>query len=91
MFVFEGVGLGILGAVLGIITALAIAWSINFVGLTWLPPGRVERIPLAIRLAGEYQVMLVSAIGLVAVAALSAVFPASRAARMKIVDALRHA
>jgi putative ABC transport system permease protein len=35
--------------------------------------------------------MLVSAVGLVIVAALSAILPASRAAHMNIVDALRHA
>ena len=34
--------------------------------------------------------MLASAIGLVVVAALSALLPAARASRMNIVDALRH-
>ncbi|MBX9792904.1 MAG: FtsX-like permease family protein [Burkholderiaceae bacterium] len=91
IFVTEGIGLGVLGSALGVAAALGLAWIINFSGLTWLPPGHSERIPLAIRLAGEYRMMMLSAVGLIAVAALSAVFPASRAARMNIVEALRHA
>ena len=54
------------------------------------PPGRVEPVPLAVRLAGEHAMMIASAVGLVVVAALSAILPAARAARMNIVDALRH-
>lgn len=90
MFVGEGVVLGCMGAVLGIGFALALAWAINQLGLTWTPPGRIEPVPLAVRLAGEHGMMLASAIGLVIVAALSALLPAARASRMNIVDALRH-
>jgi putative ABC transport system permease protein len=91
MFVTEGLMLGGLGAILGIAVALLLAWVINHVGLTWLPPGRIEPIPLAVRVAGEYEMLLASAAVLVMVAALSAILPAARAARMNIVDALRHA
>ena len=90
MFVSEGVVLGCFGAVLGIVAALGLAWAINQLGLTWTPPGRVEPVPLAVRLAGEHAMMITSAVGLVVVAALSAILPAARAARMNIVDALRH-
>ena len=90
MFVSEGVVLGCFGAVLGIVAALGLAWAINQLGLTWTPPGRVEPVPLAVRLAGEHAMMIASAVGLVVVAALSAILPAARAARMNIVDALRH-
>jgi putative ABC transport system permease protein len=91
MFVTEGVLLGIFGAALGIAVALALAWAINRIGLTWLPPGRIEPIPLAVRVAGEYAMLGLTASALVLVAALSAILPAARAARMNIVDALRHA
>ncbi len=91
VFISEGLVLGCLGALLGISAALAVAWAINRMGLTWLPPGRIEPVPLAVSLAGEYGMMLASAIGLVVVAALSALLPATRASRMNIVDALRHA
>ncbi len=86
----EGVVLGCFGAVLGIVCALGLAWAINQLGLTWIPPGRVEHVPLAVRLAGENGLMVANAVGLVIVAALSAILPAARAARMNIVDALRH-
>lgn len=91
MFVTEGLVLGCFGAVLGIAVAAVLAWAINAIGLTWLPPGRIEPIPLAVRVAGEYGMLLGGAGVLVVVAALSAIVPAARAARMNIVDALRHA
>lgn len=90
MFLTEGIVLGCFGAVLGIGAALGFAWFINQLGLTWIAPGRIEPSPLAVSLSGEHGLMLVSAVGLVIVAALSAILPASRAARMNIVDALRH-
>ena len=90
MFVSEGIVLGCFGAVLGIGVALGLAWVINQLGLTWIPPSRIEPVPLAVRLAGENALMLADAIGLVVVAAVSALLPAARASRMNIVDALRH-
>lgn len=90
MFVSEGVVLGCFGAALGIGAAIGLAWVVNQLGLTWIPPGRIEPVALAVSLAGEHAMMLTSAIGLVVVAALSSLFPAARAARMNIVDALRH-
>ena len=90
MFVTEGIVLGVLGAGLGIVVAIGAAWAINELGLTWTPPGRIEPVALAVRVASEHRMMLASAVGLVIVAALSAILPAARAARMNIVDALRH-
>ncbi|MFL6660674.1 MAG: ABC transporter permease [Rhizobacter sp.] len=90
MFVVEGLVIGVLGALLGIVVAIAAASAINQMGMTWTPPGRVEPVALAVRVAGEHRMMLASAAGLVVVAALSAILPAARAARMNIVDALRH-
>ena len=90
MFVVEGLVLGVLGALLGIVVAIGAAIAINQMGMTWTPPGRVEAVALAVRVAGEPGMMLASATGLIIVAALSAILPAARAARMNIVDALRH-
>jgi putative ABC transport system permease protein len=90
IFVCEGLVLGSFGAALGIAASLAMAWVVNLLGLTWIPPGRIEAVPLAVRLAGENAMMLASAVGLVIVAGLSALLPAARASRMNIVDALRH-
>ncbi len=90
LFVTEGLLLGVLGAVLGTLVAIGASWVVNALGLTWTPPGRIEPVPLAVRVASEHRMMIASAIGLVIVAALSAILPAARAARMNIVDALRH-
>ena len=90
LFLAEGAVLGALGCVLGIAVAILIAWLINQIGITWIPPARIEPAPLAVRVAGEYRMIITSAIGLVAVASLSAFLPAARASRMKIVDSLRH-
>ena len=90
MFLAEAILLGAAGSVVGVGAALATAWGINRLGITWTPPGRIEPVPLAVRVAGENLMILAGAIGLVVVAALSAILPAARAARMNIVEALRH-
>jgi len=91
LFVSEGLLLGLGGALLGSLLALGLAWLINHSGLTWLPPGNSERIPLLVRVAGEYGMLLATAVGLIVLSVLSAWWPARRAARLDIVEALRHA
>ena len=91
MFLAEGIVLGTVGCLLGTVTSIAVAGAVNSLGLTWTPPARIEPVPLAVLIVGEYWMILASAAGLVAVASLSAVLPAMRASRMNIVDALRHA
>jgi putative ABC transport system permease protein len=90
LFLWEGVVLGVVGACLGALAALVIATLLNHAGLTWTPPGRVEPVPLNIRVWGENSLLLASGFALVVVAAVSALWPAGRAARLNIVDALRH-
>lgn len=91
MFMCEGLILGCLGAVFGIVAAVAAAWFVNQLGLQWTPPSRVEAVPLSVRLVGEHGFIVAHAIGLVVVGTVSALLPAARAASMNIVDALRHA
>jgi putative ABC transport system permease protein len=91
MFMCEGLILGCLGAVLGIVAAVAAAGFVNQLGLQWTPPSRVEAVPLSVRLAGEHGFIITHAVGLVVVGTVSALLPAARAASMNIVDALRHA
>lgn len=90
LFVCEGLLLGLIGAVAGTVASIALAGLINRIGLTWLPPGRVEPIELALRVASEPGMLAFSAVWLVVVGVLSALLPATRAARMNIVEALRH-
>jgi putative ABC transport system permease protein len=90
LFVCEAVLLGALGALLGVFAALGLATLINHSGLTWTPPGRIDPIRLNVRVWGEMPMLLGTAIGLTAVAVLSAWWPARRAAKLQVVEALRH-
>lgn len=90
LFVCEGMLLGLIGAAVGVVGALLIAYMINNAGLTWTPPGYVYAYPLKVRVWGDLGLILGSASGLLVVAIISAWWPANRASKMLIVDALRH-
>ena len=90
LFVTEGFLLGLVGAVSGAVLAIALAGVVNQLGLTWLPPGSSEPLPLLLRVWGENQMMASTTLGLVVIAVASAWWPAYRAARLNVVDALRH-
>ncbi|WP_295748160.1 FtsX-like permease family protein [Undibacterium sp.] len=90
LFVCEGMLLGLIGASLGVLIALLIAFLINHAGLSWTPPGYVYAYPLKVRIWGDLGLIFGCAIGLFLVAVISAWWPAKRAAKMMIVDALRH-
>jgi putative ABC transport system permease protein len=91
LFVAEGFILGVIGTVLGIVAAVILGALVNQAGLTWLPPGSSERLPLQLRVFGDLPTIIGSAIGLAAIATLSAWWPARRAANLNVVEALRHA
>lgn len=90
LFVLEGTLLGVAGAVIGVLLALAGSGAVNRMGLSWLPPGSGERLPLLLVIWGENLTVLLTAAGLVVIAGVSAWWPAHRASRLVIVDALRH-
>ncbi len=90
LFLAEGLLLGLIGVVLGLLVALVVAALINRAGLSWTPPGYVYAYPIRVRLLGDWGLLLGSAAGLLSVALLSAWWPAQRAARLQIVEALRH-
>jgi putative ABC transport system permease protein len=90
LFMCEGLLLGVIGAAAGVAASLVVAWLINHAGLTWLPPGQVDPVPLTVRVSGEIALIIGTAAGLALVAVVSAWWPSRRAARMLIVDALRH-
>jgi putative ABC transport system permease protein len=91
LFLGEALLLGLVGALTGVVAALLLAALINHSGLTWTPPGRVNPIHLHVRVWGEWRLVLGTALGLLWVAAMSAWWPAGRAARLQVVEALRHA
>ncbi|OMG74771.1 ABC transporter permease [Burkholderia ubonensis] len=90
-FVCEGALLGVFGGLLGIVVAVPLAYLINHSGLTWAPPGYSYKYPLLVRVWGDHALVFGTAFSLAVVAVVSAWWPANRAAKLDIVDALRHA
>jgi putative ABC transport system permease protein len=91
LFIAEGFMLGCGGALTGLSLALVVGGVVNALNLTWLPPGSSELLPLTLRIWGETTMLLLVTLGLILIATLSAWWPAWRAARLNIVEALRHA
>ncbi len=89
-FTVEGALIGAIGATIGAALALAIAALVNHAGLTWIPPGNANAVPLRLDVAGRPLLVAGAWVGLALVATLAAIFPANRAARLPVVDALRH-
>lgn len=89
-FLMEGMLIGAIGAAIGSILAIAIAMAVNHAGLTWMPPGNANPVPLRVDVLGKPVLIAGAWVGLVLVATLAALLPANRAARLSVVDALRH-
>jgi len=89
-FVAEGAFLGAIGATLGLLIAVAVVAAVNHAGLTWTPPANAAPTPLRLDLYGRPVLIVGTWLGLVLVAVVAAYIPANRAARLAIVDALRH-
>ena len=90
LFVTEGALLGICGALLGVVLAFAVSIIVNRLNIPWVPPSTVEPVPLTILVTGETRMVIGTTIGLVCIAILSAWWPAYRAAKLDVVEALRH-
>src|SRR5262245_43431859 len=89
-FLLEGSVLGAIGATVGVFVAQLVAFSVNHAGLTWTPPGAGAPVPLRLYTNGVDALVVLTWIGLLVVSAAAALIPANRAARMPVVDALRH-
>jgi putative ABC transport system permease protein len=89
-FLIEGFLLGGIGATVGIALGIAVAYWFNRAGFRWQPPGQAISVPLLMLTIGVWRLQLAIWLGLVVTATLAALVPANRAARMKVVDALRH-
>lgn len=89
-FLTEGLLIGVIGTGIGCLLALACAWAINAAGLTWTPPNSIEKIPLVVHVFNSPGLIAGSVLSLIFLAAISSVLPAWRAARIPVVEALRH-
>lgn len=90
LFMCEGVLLGVIGSIIGVLAALFIAYLINHSGLSWIPPGYSYAYLILVRVWQDMPLLIGSVIGMIIVTVLSAWWPANRASKLMIVDALRH-
>lgn len=90
LFLCEGIWLGVIGSLLGVVMAVISAFLINHSGLTWQPPGVIAPVPIQIRVWGEW-LMITRVVGiLLAATVFSSWWPARRASKVYIATALRH-
>jgi putative ABC transport system permease protein len=88
-FVGEGVILGILGGVIGVVLGVLLAAAISAIGIPMPPPpgmarGFVGEVRVTASLVGEAFTLAI------ATTLVASLYPAWRASRMEIVNALRH-
>jgi putative ABC transport system permease protein len=89
-FIAEGALIGAIGATLGAILAFVIGAMVNHAGWSWVPPGNSSPTPFKVDLLGHPSLILGTWLVLTLVAMFAALIPANRAARLSVVDALRH-
>lgn len=89
-FLLEGLFLGLIGGILGVILAIAGEMVINSLGIVYVPPGGAFYTKLEVLVLRAPIILVICFGGSLLAALLSAILPAHRASRMIIVDALRH-
>ena len=89
-FLLEGAMLGAIGATSGVVVSRLLIALINHSGARWTPPGNAAPVPFHMADTGIGGLLLMTWIGLVLIATIAALIPANRAARLRVVDALRH-
>lgn len=91
LFMCEALLLGSIGAGLGLLSALLIAYLINHSGWSWIPPSYSYAYLILVRIWQDIPLLVGSMVGMTVVTVMSAWWPANRASKLMIVDALRHA
>ena len=89
-FLLEGAVVGVIGATAGTLLAIVLTFGINHAGITYHMP--ISTSPIPLYLMDQHINGLRSGVwlALVLIAIVASIVPANRAARMKVVDALRH-
>ena len=85
----EGAALGLAGAAVAVALSIAVPLAVNAAHVTYTPPGVSAEVSLKVDLL-PWQ-FLINGVVVAALCALVSVLPARRAARIEVVEALRHA
>jgi len=88
LFATEGILIGLIGSIFGLIINIAIWAIIQLAGPTYIPPGVSSPVPLEVQLVPQAMMFLV--IFLMLLSFISAILPARRAAKQNVVMALGH-
>jgi putative ABC transport system permease protein len=88
MFLMEGTILGFLGGLLGVLIGTGLGALINNGGITWIPPGAIEPIPLQVQLG--ISVAITPFLTALISTFLSTFYPAWKTAQLRIVSALSY-
>jgi putative ABC transport system permease protein len=88
LFAYEAGWLALIGTVVGALATVLLAWAVNRAGISYVPPNSSYAVALLVDLDWP-RIAIVSAVVL-ALAVVSAMLPALKAARLGIVDALAH-
>ena len=91
MFLWEGFMMGIMGGAIGIVAGLTTAFFINLAGGFYIPPPPGISDGYQAFISVDWRVVLYAFCLTVAVATISSLYPAWRAAKLNIVQALGHA
>ena len=89
-FLLEGAIVGVIGATSGTALAIVLTAGINHAGITYTMPISTSPIPLYLMDDHINGLLWGVWLALVLIATIASIIPANRAARMKVVDALRH-
>ena len=89
-FLLEGALLGALGASLGVVLGIVASYVVNQAGITYTPPGNASSVSLFLVTKGNEALLAGIWLTLLVISTLASLVPANRAAKMKVVDALRH-
>ncbi len=90
LFLWEGFLIGVIGAVLGIITGILVAQSINLCGGIYVPPPPAMTTGYNALILIVPGVLLYSFLSTVVISTISAFYPALRATKLSIVESLGH-
>lgn len=88
LFSIESALLGFFGMIGGIFLTLLGWWVVDIVEPTWIPPGISSRVPIQVEFVP--QSMVLGFLFLLALCVCASFFPARKAAKQNVIDALGH-